>query len=247
MGSLALLPLLFLWPSDGAGPGFAERQRTAPRVVAARQEHGADVRRLFSDKGLAYPAKVLLVRAFKHEGELEVWAGASASAPLTLVKTYPICARSGRLGPKRRQGDLQVPEGVYKIDRFNAWSSYHLSLGVDYPNASDRALGERPLGGDIFIHGDCVTIGCIPIEDEPIEELYLMALDARLAGGRAVVHIFPRRLSEAGLAALLREERPGLELRRFWEDLAPIYRAFEDKKVLPRVRIDAKGRYVVRR
>jgi len=187
----------------------------------------------------------LLLRAFKREAELEAWAG-PARAALTRVGTYPICASSGVLGPKRRQGDLQVPEGVYEVASFNPWSDYHLALGVTYPNASDARRGVAGhLGGNIAIHGNCVTIGCIPIEDDPIEEVYLMALDTA-RGGRVHVpiHIFPARLDAAGLASLTSGAAP--DLASFWRELATIYQAFEASHRVPVVAIDATtGSYSV--
>jgi hypothetical protein len=167
--------------------------------------------------------------------------------PLVLVKSWPVCASSGELGPKRRQGDLQVPEGVYTLDKLNPVSSYHLSLHVDYPNKADRiagrTLGIANLGGDIMVHGECVTIGCIPIENDPIEELYLAIHDANL---HPPIHIFPARLDEAGLRALLPSaEDPAV--KTLWGDLALIQRAFDQHRRIPRVVVGAEGRYTLSR
>src|SRR5258708_2412399 len=134
-----------------------------PRVRAARAHVGESVRALFASQQAAWPPRALLLRAFKLDGELELWAEPRRGAGYVKLKTWRICARSGGIGPKRREGDGQVPEGFYRISGLNPWSSYHLSLRVDYPNHSDRVLGRRPLGGDIFIHGKCVTIGCLPL------------------------------------------------------------------------------------
>src|SRR5205814_6993990 len=108
-----------------------------------------------------------------------------------LIKTYRVCAASGGLGPKLQAGDGQVPEGFYEISQFNPWSQFLLSMRVSYPNALDRKL--KHTGGDIFIHGNCVTIGCLPIEDGPIQELYIIAKDAHAAGPRLDCVLFPRR------------------------------------------------------
>lgn len=196
---------------------------------------------------MAYPPEELYLRAFKHERELEVWAGARGK-PLTKVKTYPFCAASGELGPKRRQGDLQVPEGFYTIDLFNPWSAYHLSMRVSYPNESDRILGRRPLGGAIMVHGNCVSIGCIAIEDDPIEELYVLTQDARAKMDRQVpIHIFPRRLDAAGLAELAKLPHATEQLRAFWRGLEPGWRLFEETRRPPRVSVDpTTGAYRVR-
>ncbi|HSP77399.1 MAG TPA: L,D-transpeptidase family protein, partial [Myxococcaceae bacterium] len=173
----------------------------------------------------------------------------AAGKPLVKVRTYPFCAASGELGPKRREGDLQVPEGFYVIDLFNPRSQFHLSLRVSYPNASDRKLADaRRPGQNIFIHGGCASIGCIAIEDEPIEELYLMVQEARRKMGRNVpVHIFPRRLDTAGLTVL--EQHPEATPSRlaFWRGLQPGYILFEETRRPPRVKVDGKtGEYRVR-
>src|SRR4051812_10092789 len=116
-----------------------------------------EVRAAFAAKGVRWPPAALHLRVYKADDALELWAR-NADDAFVLVKSYRICARSGGLGPKRGEGDMQVPEGVYAIERFNPNSKFHLSLGLDYPNASDRVRGARPFGGDIFIHGECVTI-----------------------------------------------------------------------------------------
>lgn len=214
------------------------------RVAQARSSKLAGLKAAFAEKGVSYPAKELLVRSFKRERQLELWAG-DGKGPLVLVRSWPVCASSGELGPKRRQGDLQVPEGVYTLDKLNPVSSYHLSLHVDYPNRADRIVGKREhiasLGGDIMVHGECVTIGCIPIENDPIEELYLVVLDAGL---RPPIHIFPARLDEAGLRALA-AATDDPSVRELWSDLARVQRAFDEQRRVPRVVVDAAGRYVV--
>lgn len=235
-----LLCVLLLWGLSA---------RAEDRVAAARQNQARVLSELFAQAGVAYPPGELYLRAFKHERELEVWAGARGK-PLTKVKTYPFCAASGELGPKRREGDLQVPEGFYTIDLFNPRSAFHLSIRVSYPNESDRILGRRPLGGAIMVHGNCVSIGCIAIEDGPIEELYLMTLDAKGKMGRNVpIHIFPRRMDAEGLAALeqLPQAKGNEALVTFWKGLEPGFRHFEETKRPPRVTVDGKtGAYRVK-
>jgi len=219
----------------------------SPRVVQARASQGTAVEQLFKDQGLPYPAPRLYLRAFKREGQLELWAGA-AHGTMTRVHTFAICARSGDLGPKRKRGDLQVPEGFYRISQLNPTSSYHLSLRVDYPNRADRARGDaKDPGGDIFIHGDCVTIGCVPIQDEPIEQLFLAVLDTRRRHGTPVtVHLFPARMDAAGMRWLQEQAAQRPELLAFWEELRPAYEAFERDHRIPATRVDPRtGRYLV--
>ncbi|NOK20841.1 L,D-transpeptidase family protein [Corallococcus carmarthensis] len=216
------------------------------RVAEARKRQTAGLVQTFKEAGLTWPPEELYLRAFKSERELEVWAGPRGQ-PLVKVRTYPICAASGDLGPKRAQGDFQVPEGFYTVDLFNPKSAYHLSLRVSYPNALDRKLGAAKPGGDIYIHGDCVSIGCLAIQDGPIEALYVMVSDARARMGRDVpVHLFPRRLDAAGLAAL--EALSGVTdaQKAFWRGLEPGYRYFEESRRPPRVKVDAAASaYVV--
>ena len=198
------------------------------------------LRKLFADVGLPYPCRSVLLRAFKADDELELWAAERHGEAMTRVQTYAVCARSGQLGPKRRQGDEQVPEGCYHIHRYNAWSGFHMSMRVDYPNASDRIRGhEFDLGGAIMVHGGCATIGCIPIEDGPIEEVFVASLDARRKGRRLTpIHIFPTRLDDDGMRTLKRHADATPARLDLWRELRPIYEAFETSKVVPEVEID---------
>ncbi|HUT54580.1 MAG TPA: L,D-transpeptidase family protein [bacterium] len=219
------------------------------RVAEARAKKGDLLKQKVKDAGLAYPPYQVFIRHFKLEHELEVWGRNRAAPEFRKIASYPVCASSGTLGPKRREGDGQVPEGVYKIVTFNPWSSYHMSLGLNYPNASDRILADHAHpGGDVFIHGNCVTIGCIPIQDGPIEELYILALDSKQKSGRApAVHLFPCRMSEPTCRATLNAFSSRFpELGPFWQDLEKIYSRFEQDHTLPQVRVDGKGRYVIR-
>ena len=136
-------------------------------------------------------------------------------------------------------------EGFYYIDRFNPVSSFHLSLGINYPNSSDRTLCKsgNP-GGDIFIHGDCVTIGCIPITDDKIKELYILAVEAKNSGQTNIpVHIFPARLSQTKLVELKKEYKDP-KLFAFWQNLAEGYSYFEENKTLPSFWINKEGSYI---
>jgi murein L,D-transpeptidase YafK len=212
------------------------------RVAAARRARESVLRERFSKAGLAYPPGELFLRAFKHERELEVWAR-DGSGAFRKVATYAVTAQSGALGPKRREGDRQVPEGCYEVCVFNPASQFHLSLGINYPNASDRILSdrERP-GGEIYIHGGAKSIGCIPIGDEAIEELYLAALDTRNSTKSAIaVHIFPARMEGDDWKKIAAEH--DAPVQGFWQNLTAIYLGFERTRLLPRVRIDRSGAY----
>lgn len=240
MGNMAFRFILFVTIVFGL-PAVAN-----DRVALARERKALALAKLFAQADVFYPAHEVFLRAFKAEGQLELWAR-NKTSPFKRVKSYAICASSGTLGPKRKFGDLQVPEGFYRIARFNPESAFHLSLGVNYPNESDRLVGvQGKLGGDIFIHGNCVTVGCMPIGDDAIEEVYLAALDARSRGQKGIeVHIFPRRMDAVGMALLEKDARGDSELLEFWKSLEPGYRAFEESARLPKVSVDGKGRYVV--
>ena len=126
-----------------------------------------------------YPKEIILV-AFKEERILQVYA--KDYNGVRMIKEYPFTAYSGELGPKLKEGDRQIPEGVYKVEYLNPNSSFYLSIKVNYPNEFDKSKTEltnmSDMGGDIFIHGKSVTIGCIPIGDKAIEEVFLLAQKA---------------------------------------------------------------------
>jgi len=211
------------------------------RVATARDSIGERLEKAVRDFG-AKPGSAIFLRAFKQEKQMELWM--KKDSFFYLFKTYNICYVPGRPGPKRKQGDGQVPEGVYYIDRFNPESNFHLSLRVNYPNESDRILSdqEKP-GGEIYIHGNCVSVGCIPIEDANIEEVYLLALDATNGRQEQIpIHIFPCRLDDNNLLDLVDSD---LFNRSFWENLQTVYTSFEQKKVVPRVSVNSAGRYEV--
>jgi murein L,D-transpeptidase YafK len=215
-------------------------------VQTAIKEKSETVKALFAAKKLAYPPQEIFIRVFKREGVLELWS--HSANKFVLVKEYKICAASGSLGPKRRQGDNQVPEGFYYIDRFNPVSNFHLSLGVNYPNESDKILGASGnLGGDIFIHGNCVSIGCMAITDDQIKELYVIAVDAKAAGqNRIPVHIFPAKMNQTGMKRLAAEAAQNQTLLSFWRNLKEGYDAFENNRRLPDIRVDRQGRYIIK-
>jgi hypothetical protein len=207
---------LGLLPADSAAPNgqallptassFALGQLRNQRVLDARIATRHNIKRLFHERGIRYPAAEVFIRIFKRERSLELWVRPNEGERFELLKTYTICALAGELGPKRREGDNQVPEGFYAVDFFNPRSDYHLSLHVDYPNVRDRL--EHPgasLGGDIFIHGGCNSAGCLALTDEGIMELYWVAVEARSVGQQRIpVHIFPARLEDADLEQLQR-------------------------------------------
>jgi len=244
---LSLLLATSLCPQQTAH-SFVDEQLAHPRVKLAAREKDAAWRALFQEKKLHFPPGRLLLLAFKRESILEVWSSDRPAAGFSLVKSFRICATSGRLGPKRRYGDGQVPEGFYEIDQFNPESAFLLSLHVSYPNPSDRILGPRGhLGGDIFVHGNCVTIGCIPITDDGIKEVYWLAVLARQSGQRRIpIWIFPSRLTDDRFNALARAHSREPDLVAFWANLKEGFAFFERDHRLPEITISADGRYQFR-
>ena len=224
---------------------FSKRQLQNDRVLAARYEKRFEIKKLFRDRGVQYPAAEIFVRIFKRERQLELWARSEGQETFSLLKSYEICALADKPGPKRKQGDMQTPEGFYYIDNFNPRSGYHLSLHIDYPNQSDRLLGATPnLGGDIFIHGGCKTEGCMAVTDESIKEIYWIAVEARDNGQQRIpVHIFPTRLTDNNLAQLVNVFDKEPDLVRFWSNLKTGYDYFAKNKRLPEVSVTPRGRY----
>ncbi len=199
------------------------------RIKAARRNAQAQIQDRFKAARIAYPPRAIFLRAFKREALLELWVRGDKGS-FKLVATYPVLASSGLPGPKRRQGDLQVPEGFYFINRFNPESAFHLSLGINYPNAADLLEADPAApGGDIFIHGNKVTVGCLPLGDPAIEELFIIAIDTQKhAPGKIAVHIFPARMDHPDWPAFAEKEiarDPALE--SFWKRLRPTYDYFQ--------------------
>ena len=226
---------------------FARDQLRHARVRNAREDAQERIEKMFADKDISYPAAEMYIRVFKMDKSLEVWVRPNDKKRFELLKTYDVCAMSGVVGPKNRRGDKQVPEGFYSIDAFNPVSTYHLSLGVDYPNKRDLAhKNVSNLGGDIFIHGGCRSDGCVAITDEAMNELYWLAVEARGLGQQRIpVHIFPARFDDAiQMRILHRSHGKKAEMMAFWQTLKPGYEYFQKKRVLPNVIVDG-GNYRV--
>ena len=189
------------------------------------------------EQGLRIGAPVYL-RIFKEERQLEVWV--QDESPFRLFKTYEICNHSGDLGPKLAEGDRQSPEGFYTVSMaaMNPNSQFHLSFNLGFPNAYDRAHDRT--GSFLMVHGACASIGCYAMTDASIEEIYVLAEAALLAGQDAFfVHAFPFRMSDARLAR--EEDSPW---HAFWSDLKAGYDAFETTKIPPAIAVQ-NNRYAI--
>ncbi len=202
----------------------------------------------FVKQQLTWPAQQMYLRSFKYDRQLEVWVKGAPNEAFKLFKTYKVCMQSGTMGPKRMEGDYQVPEGFYYINEFNPNSAYHLSLGLNYPNSSDRILSDanRP-GSAIYIHGNCVSTGCIAISDAPIEELFALASSVKNQGQQDFipVHVFPIRYNVPKSAAYLENMMKDNEsLQQFNKSIKYAYDYFEQKKQLPIIMVNQQGDYV---
>lgn len=238
MLSVSAMYLPSLWATTG--------RTVISRVSASGADRAADAARrvrpaLETDLaalGLKFGAPVFL-RVFKREKLLELWVRGNDQR-YVLFRDYPICAYSGELGPKLRQGDGQAPEGFYRVSagQLNPRSQYHLSFNLGYPNAYDRAHGRT--GDFLMVHGACVSIGCYAMGDQAIEEIYTLVA-AALGNGQAAfeVHALPFRLDAANVAA--ENSSPWFA---FWNELKPAYDAFERERRLPRIGV-RDTRYVI--
>lgn len=148
------------------------------RIAEIGPRARAGLTKKFEKAGVAWPPAEVALVAIKDENILELHAKMPGS-PWLLVHTYPVLKASGTTGPKLRQGDRQVPEGIYRVTFLNPNSRFHVSLRLDYPNAFDAAMGAKDgradLGGDIMIHGKAASIGCLAMGDAASEELFVLA------------------------------------------------------------------------
>jgi murein L,D-transpeptidase YafK len=215
-------------------------------VVVAKLEDS--LKKQFEKQKLTWPPQGMYLRSFKYERELEVWVQTNAKDGYKLFKTYKVCQQSGTMGPKRAEGDYQVPEGFYYINEFNPNSHFHLALGLNYPNASDKILADQAKPGSlIYIHGSCVSTGCIPITDAPIEELYQLATVVNSAGQEFIpVHVFPIKYNVKKSAEFLETlTKENEALKAFNNNIKQVYDFFEIKKELPIIMVNTKGEYIL--
>lgn len=174
------------------------------------------------------PAMGTMVRIFKESSELEVWKQTTAGT-YRLFQTYEICAWSGELGPKFKEGDRQAPEGFYSITPalLNPNSSYYLSFNTGFPNKFDRVHGRT--GTNLMVHGDCSSRGCYSMTDESIAEIYGLLRESFKGGNPSVqLQIFPFRMTPANLAKYASSEHMA-----FWQNIKEGYDRFEIARIPP--------------
>ncbi len=230
-----------------AQTSFAEpRKAFIKNAVSNKLEDS--LKQQFKEKKLSWPPYSVYIRSFKYDRSLELWVKNKDVDSFTLFKTYKVCMQSGNIGPKRSEGDKQVPEGFYYINEFNPRSNYHLALGLNYPNAADKILSNtKKPGGDIYIHGNCVSTGCIAIQDYPIEEVYTIASIVKLNGQDFIpVHIFPVNYGvKKSLDYLTETIKDKQAINQSIINMKAAYDYFEKNKKLPIIIVNKKGEYII--
>lgn len=198
LGSLVLVTVLsigfYFFGKDIWQPVYldlVQKQKLESVLAQARDFESRSLTELFALSGSVYPPSSITLLVIKEEMTMELWVNQGGNRH-SFIKKYPVLAASGELGPKLLEGDKQVPEGIYKVLWLNPNSSYHLSMKLNYPNAFDMKYAreegrENNPGSDIFIHGKAVSIGCVAIGDEAIEELYGLAEEMSLDGIEVVI------------------------------------------------------------
>ena len=223
---------------------FLDEQKRYARVRTAIKEKDALIKQNIINNNIKLNEMNILITAYKQEDILEIYAKNKNDKTYKKIAEYKIAAKSGILGPKRMEGDLQVPEGFYYIDRFNPASSYYLSLGINYPNEADRKKSNaKRLGGDIFIHGANVTIGCMPMTDDKIKEIYLYAIYAKDNGQSKIpVYIFPFKMTDDNFNYYKKIYESSLI--DFWKNIKEGYDIFQNTKKEITIKIDNNGNYI---
>lgn len=182
-------------------------------------------------KGMERNAPIM-IRIFKEEGALEIWK-AKTDNRFDRIASYEICAWSGKLGPKVKEGDRQAPEGFYNLTpgHLNPNSSYYLAINTGFPNRYDQANGRN--GSNLMIHGACSSSGCYSMTDEQVLEIYAFARDAFKGGQKSVqLQAFPFRMTAENMARHRHSQN-----FEFWKMLKTGYDHFELTKRPPEVNV----------
>lgn len=171
------------------------------------------LKRAFKRAKTAYPPKEIALLAFKKEKKLELWAR-DDDHHWHWIKNYHLTAFSGALGPKLKEHDKQIPEGIYHLTLLNPFSSFHLSIMLDYPNNFDRSIARlerrRHLGNNIFLHGKNVSVGCLAVGDKAIDQIFLLVSKVGLT--KTVIIIAPNDMRKAPPATSLKGKPKWLSL-----------------------------------
>lgn len=203
--------LIFLAACGGLASGNARSSAPLP----------ATVRNALTTMGSAQ-SEGTMIRIFKESAELEVWKE-TGDGTYRLFKIYEICAYSGVLGPKIREGDRQAPEGFYTITPglMHPNSNYYLAFNTGFPNKYDRAYGRT--GSNLMVHGDCSSSGCYSMTDESIAEIYALVRESFAGGNPSVqLQIYPFRMTPRNMA-----RHRDSEHWDYWQNIKTGYDYFE--------------------
>lgn len=228
MKLLLILLLAFSIPNLVNDNDFLTEQKKFPRVRIALDEKELLISSKLNQQGIRMDKLNLIFVVYKAEKLLDVFAKQINEPTYKKVLSYSICNPYMLLGPKRKQGDMHVPEGFYNISRYNPVSNFFLSLGINYPNLSDRRKSNSTNpGGDIYIHGSCVSAGCIAVTDDLIKEVYLLAIHARNNGQQHIpVYIFPFKMTDQNTLHYKKQFAENREVIDFWDNLKIGYEKF---------------------
>jgi len=217
---------------------FLTQQAINNKLKSIRDKNFSVLRTEMVLKGLSIN-NPMFIRAFKTEMTLELWVQSTYSPEYKLFKTYNICKKSGRLGPKLKEGDLQTPEGFYSVtkDRLNPNSQFFLSFNIGFPNEYDRHHNRT--GSLLMIHGNCLSKGCLAMTDQHIGEIYLIVEKNFEYGHKEIpIEIYPFHMTEENL-----KMRALSKWQPFWRNLKEGYDHLETHGAPPDVSVQ-DGKYV---
>ncbi len=227
---------------------FLENQLEFKRVKDAYDIYKVSISKKLTTLNVDGSNFQILFIAYKANKKLEIYVG-NPEKQMSLFKTYDVCAQSGDIGPKYKSGDNQTPEGYYYIDRYNPASNFHLSLGLNYPNKADKIRSNAlDLGGDIFIHGNCVSIGCLAMTDESIKEIYTLAIMARNSNQMKIpVIIAPFTMLQSKKMDFDKQAdlKPYAKYFGLWKSIFEGISTLHKTKQLPKFKIDRAGNYII--
>lgn len=231
-----------------SSPSFRETQMNFTRVREAYSYKEKIVNSTLAGYLISHDSLRIYLRAFKTEKIIELWGKNIKDSAFILVKEFPICDLSGYEGPKRRYRDLQVPEGFYHISKLNPYSKYYLSMEINYPNASDSIRGVHGhLGNQIYIHGSCISSGCLAMTDDRIRELFVYCIEAYNSGQDEIaLTIYPARLTEDNYSGLISDYKKDKDKLSLWADLKRSYDLFKLARVQPKVKFLPDGNHEVK-
>jgi murein L,D-transpeptidase YafK len=226
---------------------FKKGQLAYTRVREAYAEKEKTVFKNLAQNSISRDSLRIYLRVFKTEKSLELWAKNSTDSTYKMIREFQICELSGSVGPKRRVRDLQVPEGFYHISELNPYSRYYLSMQINYPNASDSIRGVRGhLGNLIYIHGECLSSGCIAITNDRIKELFVYCIEAYNSGQKKIeISIYPTRMNDKNFTNLTSQYSKSKDKISLWTDLKKSYDLFNQRKVPPIIKFLSNGTHEI--